>query len=340
MILTGAPEKKEGSVFTEDYTIDLKKVSPSLGNVIDMDVDSAGNLYLLDTKSCKVVMLTNKGEIKGEFGKKGAKPGEIDNPSNIRLTASGQVVLADIIISRFSFFNKDGKFVKEMRFEPGAAEGFMLDNGNFILKKFVYPTYRGGNMTYSSVLYNSASIEIKPLDTMERPTPQAPKELGIFYHMGVGISKDKIITGNQVRGYDFWVSDFSGKLIRHIQRKSTPVQPWEDYKKAFIRNFGESYDLIKNKLEFPKVLPAFHYFATDEDGRLFVMTYEKDKVSGGYMVDIFGPDGGFVTRAALRFPMLDKGTLRIKNNRLYYLHKNETGFQQISVYKIDLKKSK
>jgi len=47
--------------------------------------------------------------------------------------------------------------------------------------------------------------------------------------------------------------------------------------------------------------PAFQYFFADEAGRLFVMTSEKDEVSGQNACDIFNASGIFIGRIAVGY---------------------------------------
>ncbi|MGE5342628.1 MAG: 6-bladed beta-propeller [Candidatus Omnitrophota bacterium] len=320
-----------------ENAIDLDKFEETIAIIGDLDADKTGNIYLLDVKYQKIVVLNKKGEFLSEFGREGQGPGEFRSPLRIRLNRANQIVITDPLNRKFSFFQTNGKFIKDIRFTPSASEGIILDkeNGNFVFKKFEFPTSKTGNIKILLQLYDAGFNEIKTLDEMEMLSPLGSKLLGIYNTMGVDIAGNTIITGNQERGYDLSVYNFSGKLLKRIQKKFEPVSPSEDYKKAFIETLGKKYQLVKNKLVFPDALPAFHQFSTDPEGRLYVMTYERDKNNSGYMVDVFNSDGIFISRFVLKAPPYPKAVIRVVNNRLYYLYNQESGSQMLEVYKID-----
>ena len=61
------------------------------------------------------------------------------------------------------------------------------------------------------------------------------------------------------------------------------VKIHEEYKEKMIKASGDKY---KNKIYWPEHFPPFSTFRADEEGKLFVMTYEKDTTQREYMHDI------------------------------------------------------
>jgi len=59
---------------------------------------------------------------------------------------------------------------------------------------------------------------------------------------------------------------------------------------------GHLFDKIRDKFYFPKSMPPFHYFLTEEEGRIFVMTYEQGEYPREYIFDIFNEEGVFIGR--------------------------------------------
>ena len=118
-------------------------------------------------------------------------------------------------------------------------------------------------------------------------------------------SKDKIYIGNSERGYEIRVYDLEGNLLR------------------------DNYYFTKN-------WPPFRYLFTDDEGRIFVLTYEEGVNSREYMNDIFNSEGVFIGRVSLgnvgRFYPL---TVRVKKNRLYCLREKESGYKELVVYKMN-----
>ena len=92
--------------------------------------------------------------------------------------------------------------------------------------------------------------------------------------------------------------DFEGNLIRKIRKIYKRIQPSDDVKKQIIGdNFGEFLKINKNY--FPDYMPPLNHFFTDENGSLFVMTYESGKKEGEFLYDIFNPEGVFIARMGL-----------------------------------------
>ena len=46
-------------------------------------------------------------------------------------------------------------------------------------------------------------------------------------------------------------------------------------------------------------MPPFRFLFTDDEGRLYVMTWEKNKDLKEYMYDVFNPQGVFICRTSL-----------------------------------------
>jgi hypothetical protein len=94
----------------------------------------------------------------------------------------------------------------------------------------------------------------------------------------------------------------------------------------------------KGKLYFPDSMPPFQYFFPDDQGRLFVMTFEKGETPGSYLYDIFNPDGVFVGRTSLDNSGNEATEIwggpfevRAKNDLLYYLRAKPSGYQELVV---------
>ncbi|MFX0212313.1 MAG: hypothetical protein ACFFDT_40445, partial [Candidatus Hodarchaeota archaeon] len=99
-------------------------------------------------------------------------------------------------------------------------------------------------------------------------------------------------------------------------------------------------NLIKKikKEHRPGNQPPFQcLFFIDDDGRLFIMTFEKGENPKECIFDIFNSDGVLVARKSLDV-YVRNGTLiqplyaQSKNNRLYCLREKESGFKELVVY--------
>ncbi|MEW5900103.1 MAG: hypothetical protein AB1715_01430 [Acidobacteriota bacterium] len=144
--------------------------------------------------------------------------------------------------------------------------------------------------------------------------------------------------GNTERGYEILVYDLEGNLKRKIRKKHKPVPLSGEYKEMVKNRYKQAPDLL-SRLDFPKFFPPFQYGFADDEGRLFVMTYERGAKPGEYLYDIFNPEGAFVARKGLPnwgrygislwplFAMARKG-------RIYCFREKESGFKEIVVYRM------
>lgn len=331
--IKGVPSKM---VLTENFSIDTEKFGEGeLVSIGDLDADIEGNLYIYDNKQKKIAKFDKRGKFLYSFGRHGQGPGEFQFVTNIQVSPTGEVVATDILNSKVSFFRNDGKLNREIKLKFRISNGILLENGNYLFKETKVAEAPKRELEFVLSLYNNEFRKIKELDRIKMFNPKEAKIKGTYYYLSYGTSKDRIFTGSQERGYEIYVYNFSGNLIRKIKKEFKPVSPSEEYKQEFLKIFG-SYESIKNKLYFPDTLPPFHYFFTDEEGKLYVMTYERNKNSE-FIFDIFTSEGIFIARESLKFSSLTGLIAKFKNNNLYCVEEKGNGFQRLVAYKISWK---
>jgi len=143
-------------------------------------------------------------------------------------------------------------------------------------------------------------------------------------------SRDNIYVANEGRGYEIWVYDFNGKLIRKIKKAYRQIPVSENYKKKILNSFPEN---IRNMAYFPEFHPPFQSLAAGDDGKLLVSTFEEGKNPGEFMFDIFNEEGVFIGRKSLNI-FVWEGHLwaQIIANKLYCLKEKDTGYKALFVY--------
>jgi hypothetical protein len=332
-------------ILEEMFTIDTERDDVAEIGLTDIgvyfDVDSQGNIYLNSNENVEgtIFKFDKDGNFICFFARKGQGPGElqarhslslyltIDNKDNIAVSDS---------YNKLVVFESDGDFIKENKIASNTLCTIPLSNGNFLSYILVLNNRAEFLIQNPLTLFNSQYEEIKELEKQMGPNPLIKNRVKAGYHniLSWGVSNGKIFTGLPERGYDIYVYDFEGRLIRKIKKEYSPIPVTKEYKKEFMKQFEAAmYDDIRNKYYFPDSMPPFHSFFTDADGRLFVMTYEKGRNPGEYMYDIFNPEGVFICRKSMKVYHDGGGHYaKVKKGRFYCLNEKESGFMELVVY--------
>ena len=82
--------------------------------------------------------------------------------------------------------------------------------------------------------------------------------------------------------------------------------------------------------------PPYKYGFVDDEGHLYVRTFEIEKNTNAVIYDIFNRDGIFITRMAIdQYADVDRiFEITAKRNRLYYYREKESGYKELVVCKM------
>jgi hypothetical protein len=336
--------KGEPSTFAleKEFVIDMERddlAGLGITEIESFDIDSEGNVYLVDSKGVEnfIFKFGRNGNFIGAFAHKGQGPGELQRPSTLKITSLEEIAITDTANNRLSIFGKDGKLIKEMTIDSNIRAMVPLDNGKYLVRmRIVDPSAEYLAQSPLS-LYSSEFEEIKELDLQKIPNPIVGKRLKGTYHIfSWSISNRRIYTGYQERGYDIYVYDLEGNLLRKIKKEYKRIPVPDEYKRKYMEQFDAPiFEPIKGKIYFPGSMPAFHSFFVDDEGRLFVMTYEKGKNAGEYIYDIFNDDGVFIGRKSLKIHHDPNGLYaKMKKGHLYCINEKESGYKKLVAYKM------
>jgi hypothetical protein len=309
---------------------------------VHFDVDSEGNIFLNSYKNPEsmIFRFDRNGNFVHSFAHKGQGPGELQgrNYSSLCLTATGD---GNIVVSDFgnklAMFGREGNLIKENRIDSETMRTVPLANGNFLsFVRVMDPSSEFINQNPLTLL-NSRLEEIKVLDKQIIPNPIIGKRLkGTYHTLSWSVSKRRIFTGFQERGYEIFVYDFDGNFVRKIRKEHKSIPVPEKHKKKFMEQFrAPIFNDIRNKIYFPDAMPPFHGLFTDDEGRLYVMTYESGENPGEFMYDIFNPDGVCTGRKSLKIYHDESGLYaKMKNGRFFCLNEKASGYKELVVSRV------
>lgn len=299
------------------------------------NVDENDNWYVVDTKGTSILVLNQKGEFVKKIGGPGEGPGYFMDVRDILFTKDKIGVLED---SRCSYFSKNGSFLNQMKI-PIDNSVSILPNGNILRQAPVHNPNNPTDIKFQLVMNSPEGKPIVTLDSIQMFNPLGARIKGCNYSISMTRSSDVLYVYSQDREYEIWAYDFSGRLIRRIKKAYQAVPIFEEYKNDFISEIRPLYDRIKGKLYFPEYMPPIHCMFADEEGFLFVVTYERSKEKDGYLVDVFNPQGEHIAQTVMPLDSLIKPVaIRLKNHRFYRIYQKMDDVEEFSVSRYFIEK--
>jgi hypothetical protein len=317
----------------EDFTIGTgDNPEQSFALVSAFVVDEEGIIYALDTQDTKVKIYDGSGNFLKLFGQKGQGPGEFDTPVSLHLSPEDELVVEDAIGRRLVFFTKEGKFIKNlsMAAQLGVVNTLMDGMGGFIAREM---GFEGNQMFFEMKKYDR---EFSPLFSIDKinfplPLPGSGNKINVMDIMAI---YQFDIDGNILYGrnldYEIKVLSPEGKHIRSIRKEYEPVKVTEEDITTMLKmipNVGAGN--IKDMIEFPKDFPPYQFFTLDEEGRLFVKTWEKGKNENEFVFDVFDAEGRYIERFETK---LD---IRLwKSEKMYAMEEDDEGYRVIKRFSV------
>ena len=316
----------------EDLTLGEKEgreeyIFSGIHGIQYIDVDDNENIYILDDKVSNIRVFDKNGKHLKTIGKIGQGPGEFQRPAYfIQVTPQKEIMVYDPPTRRFVLFSLEGEYLKQIsdaRIGGVPTEFKKNSRGNYV----------------GCILKGPPAIELKMFDSnlqpgltifleSEKPSPKG--ELTVLRpHLYFALTRnDDIIWGFSDK-YEIQVVDFKGELKRRIIKDYKPVKINEKEKEIIRERYGRLATLgMRYKLDFPKYFPPFNSMTVDEEGRIFVGTYEKTKYDWEYH-DVFDAEGRYIARVPLRaIPYV------WKKNKMYSIYRDEEGYTYVKRFKI------
>jgi hypothetical protein len=156
-----------------------------------------------------------------------------------------------------------------------------------------------------------------------------PMQSMIYFHA----TKDGRLIWLVTSIYEFHIVDASEKQIQTIIKDYTPRKITADEQKKLLKErYGDAPPQIT--FAFPETYPPVENFIGDDEGRLFVKTYETDG-KGGLWYDVFDTEGRCITRISL--PAGEMAFV-VKKGKLYTLiQEDEDGNPIVKRYAMEWK---
>jgi 6-bladed beta-propeller len=281
-------------------------------------VDDEENIYAMDQGETQVKVFDKKGIFLRTIGRKGAGPGELQNPNNIFISSRPELVVEDYI-RNLTYYTPDGQYIRALSTVRIFPIGILLDSSGriFALRNIQNPEKPGKEVDLYDQNLNFLKTIVTVLQRRPDPSLIEPFRNSIQW----ALLNDGSLVVSSGDEYELDVFNVEGKLVRKIIRDYDFVRITDEDVKQSVPRVPEG-----RKLVVPKNFPAIRSLTTDDEGRIFVGTYEK-RGKGIFVNDVFDSAGRFVAAVAL------KGQPQVwKKHKLYAIEEDEDGSPFIQRY--------
>jgi len=336
---------RQSSIFLEEeLRIDLGKadlVEAGLAEPGALDVDSDGNIYVFTQRSSAnfIFKLDKTGKFLTSFGRTGQGPGELQFPTFARFSPKEELFVVDQGRRKLVVFSKAGSLSKESSIDFATPIVWPLSNERYLGSYYDYDPEAEYNIS-RLFIFDSDWQKVAELDPIKSVNMAKAKKVdGVAARSILAVTRQHIFRGNTERGYDIWVYNHEGCLLKKIKKDYRPVEVDEAFMDNARKRYARAPEIL-NKLHFARTFPPFQFGFADETGYLFVMTYEKEKSSGEFIYDVFNPEGVFLARTALpnygHYGAVEAALFAMaRKGRIYCFREKESGFKEIVVYKLN-----
>ena len=288
-------------------------------------INDQGDIYALDILENHIKIFNKYGKYLKTFGRRGQGPGEISGlPSYFTLSKQNELIVVDS--SGISFFSLEGDFLRKI-----AASQFgsrvQIFNTNRNSNVYIY-SRNSVNRDFELKKFDSKLNFLKKIEFSSTQGVQNIRKNGWNPFFPVLFCEftedDRIICGRndkyEIRVYNNKV-ELEMRILKEYDPRKISQEDIEDYLEGF------SPREIK-EMNLPTYLPPFKYIESDEDGRIYISTFERSKNMNEFYYDVFNKKGMYLAKITLpSYPF-------IKDDMLYTWEEEEDGYQYIKRYKV------
>ncbi|MDD8024999.1 MAG: 6-bladed beta-propeller [Acidobacteriota bacterium] len=292
--------------------------------VRDLEVAPDGRIYIADVKQDRIFVFDANGRFLTAFGKRGQGPGEFLSPMQMSLWNKKSELFVDGM-RKGVVFGLDGTYKENIQYPIDMLMVKAAESG----------ALAGTVMRYASTedyyqLVKTREGNAPPLILAKAPIPNPQKYDPFMPRIAWTWRGDGTIVEGYPERYEIKIHNADGKVVRILSRDYDPVAVPAREKEKVLKAMAADF-----KPDFSNDYPAFQYFVSDENGRLFVLTWEKASDGKGNKTDVFDSAGRFL----LKLDNLGR-VYRAVGGKLYCVDEDEEGYQVMKRYALVWEKLK
>jgi hypothetical protein len=300
--------------------------------IIDIEVDEKENIYVLDSKEANIKVFNKSGEYVRTIGKRGQGPGEIQRPRSIHITPKNEILINDRAARFLHFFTLSGEYKRSLsqaRFPLFSHP--KVDTQNNIIARYIITT-TAEVWTFVLKKFDSELNELFKVFSYDYEI--TPKKYNVYPPQCFWeVRSDDSIVWGYADKYEFQILDKNGQVIQKILKDYEHVKITEEEKQKWVKDVFRDKGIPPDvKVYWDKCHNPFQFLNIDDQGRIFVKTYEKTTDESGYYYDVFDSEGKYIVKIPLNCqPQV------WKKNKLYTIEEDEEGYQVVKRYKVTWK---
>jgi hypothetical protein len=305
-----------------------------ISDIRGFDVDSDRNVYIAVYQGdYRIYKFAPDGSFVLAFARKGEGPGEMIVAKCLNISERGEITVFESRLRRLFFFDDRGQLLRDISCPAHTTRVDPLVNGNYLVSTSTLETRSPFAYWVNLCICDPSMREYKRLDHLK--IPNGP---GTSYWVPSG---DELFVGAEGSGYEIRVYSLDEKLLRKIRKEYEPVKIPDEIRTAWKRVIDQLKQASNatDDVKVPDCWPPFSAFFIDEEGCLFVRTWEEGPRKGEYVHDIFNPDGVFIGRTSLdMIYRRDREYAKQRGGKIYGFSQDDSGYEQLVEYKLSWNK--
>jgi len=290
-------------------------------------VDVEGRIYIIDSADADVRVFDGSGRYSRTIGRKGQGPGETQMPFFVQIMSQKELVIYDFASTRVVYYSLDGKFLRQIPTGHPVLPLKLDSQGGLVGFENLAPPPLGGKILKEYGPNFNFRMDI----AKEESGRPRVFEIGRPALYACVTPDDDVVWGNS-GSYLLHFLNSRGELVKTIEREYDPVKITSKDREEYRKKYADALH-AGLEIDFFDHFPAFAGIFADDDGRIFVKTYERaEGQAHSFYYDVFDSEGRYKAKVPLAMD-LSAGSVW-KNHRLYVIESDEQGFQMVNRYKV------
>lgn len=303
-----------------------------------IDVDNAGNIFVLDWKLHTIREYDAEGRHLRTFGREGEGPGEIGRSVlDMVVTPGGRVLVADYENKRMTTFDAEGRYAGDVKFQPMVTGLRATPDGGFLVYTQDTDVQDFTTSRLCLAKYDPGFAHVADIDSQRVTLMKTHRSGGTIRSVGIPYVdrfRWEVLPGGGVvvsdpGAYRLRILSPEFTVVREITRDVPRTKVTKANRDEFLADIDEGYADIAQAIDFPAEKPYVVDILVDEEGYILVCRYD-DEDSGTHY-DVFSPDGEFVGEVTL--PPNKKFKV-IKNGFIYGVETFEEELPQVRRWRL------